>query len=185
MSSKMQGVAASMARRYTVRHLSAPRSRDGLIETIAHAPAKTRAQQKSQRSLAGLFVVLVRPEGFEPPTPKFVAWCSIQLSYGRLEQKRNFLAKRLLRQPLSRIFLCDFRGNQIEFEQWRRVRDSNPRWSFKPHTPLAGEPLQPLGQLSEATRSTQAPNAVRRITAQGVCGKSSCTSALSPSRWMR
>ncbi len=26
---------------------------------------------------------LARPEGFEPPTPKFVAWCSIQLSYGR------------------------------------------------------------------------------------------------------
>jgi len=26
---------------------------------------------------------------------------------------------------------------------------------------------------------------VRRITTQGVCGKSSCTSAPSPSRWMR
>src|SRR5690606_38867998 len=26
---------------------------------------------------------MARPEGFEPPTPKFVAWCSIQLSYGR------------------------------------------------------------------------------------------------------
>ena len=25
-----------------------------------------------------------RPEGFEPPTPRFEAWCSIQLSYGRL-----------------------------------------------------------------------------------------------------
>lgn len=32
---------------------------------------------------------LARPEGFEPPTPKFVAWCSIQLSYGRVVQKRN------------------------------------------------------------------------------------------------
>ena len=28
--------------------------------------------------------LLARPEGFEPPTPKFVVWCSIQLSYGRL-----------------------------------------------------------------------------------------------------
>lgn len=27
---------------------------------------------------------MARPEGFEPPTPKFVAWCSIQLSYGRV-----------------------------------------------------------------------------------------------------
>lgn len=156
-----------------------------LCETVADVAAKTCAQQKSQRSLAGLFVVLVRPEGFEPPTPKFVAWCSIQLSYGRFEQKRNFPAKRLLRQPLSGIFLFDFRGNPIEFEQWRRVRDSNPRWSFKPHTPLAGEPLQPLGQLSEATRLVHAPNAVRRIPIQGVCGKSSCASLDSPSPWMR
>jgi hypothetical protein len=30
---------------------------------------------------------VARPEGFEPPTPKFVAWCSIQLSYGRVEAK--------------------------------------------------------------------------------------------------
>jgi hypothetical protein len=28
--------------------------------------------------------VLARPEGFEPPTPRFVVWCSIQLSYGRV-----------------------------------------------------------------------------------------------------
>jgi hypothetical protein len=27
----------------------------------------------------------VRPEGFEPPTPRFEAWCSIQLSYGRVD----------------------------------------------------------------------------------------------------
>jgi hypothetical protein len=31
-----------------------------------------------------LFDYLVRPEGFEPPTPRFEVWCSIQLSYGRL-----------------------------------------------------------------------------------------------------
>ena len=31
---------------------------------------------------------------------------------------------------------------------WRRRRDSNPRWSYKPHTPLAGERLQPLGHFS-------------------------------------
>ena len=28
-------------------------------------------------------ILLARPEGFEPPTPRFVVWCSIQLSYGR------------------------------------------------------------------------------------------------------
>ena len=26
---------------------------------------------------------MARPEGLEPPTPRFEAWCSIQLSYGR------------------------------------------------------------------------------------------------------
>ena len=26
---------------------------------------------------------VARPEGFEPPAPRFVVWCSIQLSYGR------------------------------------------------------------------------------------------------------
>ncbi len=31
---------------------------------------------------------MVRPERFELPTPKFVAWCSIQLSYGRVVRRR-------------------------------------------------------------------------------------------------
>ena len=37
--------------------------------------------------------------------------------------------------------------------KWRRGRDSNPRWSYKPHTPLAGERLQPLGHLSGSKHS--------------------------------
>ena len=32
---------------------------------------------------------MARPEGFEPPTPKFVVWCSIQLSYGRILAARG------------------------------------------------------------------------------------------------
>src|SRR5690606_37512191 len=35
---------------------------------------------------------------------------------------------------------------------WRRGRDSNPRWRLFPHTPLAGERLQPLGHLSAVLR---------------------------------
>ena len=31
---------------------------------------------------------------------------------------------------------------------WRRGRDSNPRWSFRPTIDLANRPLQPLGYLS-------------------------------------
>ena len=31
---------------------------------------------------------LVRPDGVEPPTPRSVVWCSIQLSYGRLREPR-------------------------------------------------------------------------------------------------
>ncbi len=29
---------------------------------------------------------MARPKGFEPLTPRFVVWCSIQLSYGRLNR---------------------------------------------------------------------------------------------------
>ena len=29
------------------------------------------------------FGKMARPKGFEPLTPRFVVWCSIQLSYGR------------------------------------------------------------------------------------------------------
>ena len=30
---------------------------------------------------------MARPKGFEPLTPRFVVWCSIQLSYGRAPGK--------------------------------------------------------------------------------------------------
>ncbi len=35
---------------------------------------------------------MARPKGFEPLTPRFVVWCSIQLSYGRLfrEGRRTY-----------------------------------------------------------------------------------------------
>ena len=36
------------------------------------------------------------------------------------------------------------------FFLWRRRRDSNPRYGFIHTTPLAGEPLEPLGYFSKA-----------------------------------
>jgi hypothetical protein len=33
-------------------------------------------------------ILLARPKGFEPLTPRFVVWCSIQLSYGRPPLRR-------------------------------------------------------------------------------------------------
>jgi hypothetical protein len=43
---------------------------------------------------------------------------------------------------------CSGRQSSRRSRAQRRGRDSNPRWSFPPHTRLAGECLQPLGHLS-------------------------------------
>ena len=32
---------------------------------------------------------MARPKGFEPLTPRFVVWCSIQLSYGRIVMRKR------------------------------------------------------------------------------------------------
>jgi hypothetical protein len=37
---------------------------------------------------------MARPKGFEPLTPRFVVWCSIQLSYGRASGRRCSPARR-------------------------------------------------------------------------------------------
>jgi hypothetical protein len=38
---------------------------------------------RSKYGLSHLTLLVARPKGFEPLTPRFVVWCSIQLSYGR------------------------------------------------------------------------------------------------------
>ena len=39
---------------------------------------------------------MARPEGLEPPTPRFEAWYSIQLSYGRVDGRRRMCRRRIL-----------------------------------------------------------------------------------------
>jgi hypothetical protein len=47
---------------------------------------------------------LARPERLELPTPRFVVWCSIQLSYGR-SQARGCSRTPVAYQPLGRQFV--------------------------------------------------------------------------------
>ena len=44
---------------------------------------------------------MARPKGFEPLTPRFVVWCSIQLSYGRKPRGAETRQGRGGRQALS------------------------------------------------------------------------------------
>ena len=57
---------------------------------------------------------MARPERFELPTPRFVVWCSIQLSYGRI--------------PV---------GHQPGSRNGRIAIGSVPRWqAWRPSSPL-------------------------------------------------
>jgi hypothetical protein len=40
-------------------------------------------EENTRLTARRLLKTMARPEGFEPPTPRFVVWCSVQLSYGR------------------------------------------------------------------------------------------------------
>jgi hypothetical protein len=53
-----------------------------LLQSDSHA--RRRFERKSGGFLRAQFCTEVaRSEGFEPPTPRFEVWCSIQLSYER------------------------------------------------------------------------------------------------------
>ena len=45
--------------------------------------ARSGFEDHATASRAGGIAILARPERLELPTPRFVVWCSIQLSYGR------------------------------------------------------------------------------------------------------
>ncbi len=46
-------------------------------------PTLRKVEAKLGRSHDKPFICMARPERLELPTPRFEAWCSIQLSYGR------------------------------------------------------------------------------------------------------
>jgi hypothetical protein len=53
--------------------------------TIAFPPHRNAMRIQKEKGAEAPFANLARPERFELPTTKFVAWYSIQLSYGREE----------------------------------------------------------------------------------------------------
>jgi hypothetical protein len=111
---------------------------DDLIGRRSGRERKThRCQAEFRRGRKGLgyrlsepLSRLARPERFELPTPWFVARYSIQLSYGRFDWGSEG------GEPIrTASMLAPLRGN------WRRERDSNPRWSFmSPYSLSRGAP---------------------------------------------
>ena len=58
--------------------------RQSLLRIPNPEPNPVKRTNKKADAFASAFLLYVaRPERFELPTTKFVAWCSIQLSYGR------------------------------------------------------------------------------------------------------
>src|SRR5690349_6625882 len=55
--------------------------------TVPETNEESRCSGSEPRTLVSSSQIVVRkmarPKGFEPLTPRFVVWCSIQLSYGR------------------------------------------------------------------------------------------------------
>lgn len=45
--------------------------------------------------------IVVHPEGFEPPAPRFEVWCSIQLSYGCVTRLGHTTLRRLRKAEIQ------------------------------------------------------------------------------------
>ena len=81
---------------------------------------------------------MARPERFELPTPKFVVWCSIQLSYGRLLR-------------IAREMIPD------------RPRPAEAAFPYRLRLPLASLPPWPVAALSRP-HAEERPKAASRST---------------------
>ena len=51
-------------------------------------PNHNSGEAEENLRFVNLLILVARPKGFEPLTPRFVVWCSIQLSYGRVAARR-------------------------------------------------------------------------------------------------
>jgi hypothetical protein len=92
---------------------------------------------------------MARPERFELPTLWFVARYSIQLSYGRFEAAYSTVIFRTVNCIIQLMDnSCCCRKLQKN-TNWRRERDSNPRWAFGPYSLSRGAPSASRSSLRE------------------------------------
>src|SRR5690349_2116537 len=111
---------------------------------------KARRKQKGRCFRIGLFVCVARPERFELPTTKFVAWCSIQLSYGRRSEimknvpvfrQRIFFIRRCVRR--RRRQLAETEGFEPSMEL------------LTPYSLSRGAPSASRARLRRGAKSTE------------------------------
>ena len=57
------------------------------MSRVRIASIKELPPRSSLAPVVGNSKKMARPKGFEPLTPRFVVWCSIQLSYGRARDR--------------------------------------------------------------------------------------------------
>ena len=64
---------------------------------------------------------MARPERFERPTPKFVAWCSIQLSYGRTRPRIIWKGSRAVKESGASNMANTGPEPDKQFHGWRLI----------------------------------------------------------------
>ncbi len=112
-----------------------------MLQTAAWLPVPHSVENENAAQFNAGHFYNPRSEGLEPPTYKFVACCSIQLSYDRAFRRDDH-------RRYGVVFSFPAVGRAI-----RRERDSNPRYDFTSYNGLANRRLQPLGHLSPAAPS--------------------------------
>src|SRR5437762_13510141 len=75
---------------------------DGQDVASPARPHLSKARSGARKFVHNILGLLARPERFELPTPRFVVWCSIQLSYGRVFRERTVAWLRYL-ATISRL----------------------------------------------------------------------------------